>query len=282
MLRPVGAVLVALVFLGAWLGLIAYQAGGSAPAMVATLADSADRNGLAGLAAQGYLAAARLVAQELHAGRVAPDSARGQELLEAIVGYRCAAARLLLEGGHPRAAEAVALEAAQAQYNDVAARALLLEARSSGEATQAAAARRELMVLLLRGEQPEVLYALGQALLRTSAADEAEGYLQRAAQRGPQHVPSRLALAETALGRGELQAARAWLTSLARIPLTPSESRAFQRLDAETRPEPYWRPTRLVVWASEHGVSALMVVAFLAVLFSPTLTTLVARRRSGM
>lgn len=276
MVRPLWAVVGALVLLLGWLALVGYGAAWDPAATVQSLSDSAVRCRLPGIAARGYLLATEWRRAQLQARGPAREDAASQRLVQEIIALRLAAARTLLEAGYPAAAEQVALAAARADYNDVSARALLLETRLEG--TQAQAARRELMLLVLAGEHPRVLYALGKALSRSPDTQEAEGYLRAAQRLDPQFVPAYLLLARLALARQDRATALQWLALAGQVALTRGDREAVLRVRAEADPRFRAQVALLRLWWEAHWGSVIALSAYLLFLLTPAWLAPVWRR----
>lgn len=275
MIRPRFAILGALVVLVGWLAVVVVEAGGDAALVARSLADSAQRCRLPGLAARGYLLAAGLDKHRLDNG-VDRHSAAGRQLIERLIGARLAAARLLLQSGYIAAAERIALEGARADFDDRQARALLLEVRLRGD--RAEEARRELMLRLLQREEPQLLYLLGNSFLTAAAGatDDARACYARALQLDPDHVPTLVALAKlehaeghTDLGRKTLAQAEAAAVSADQKELV---TRARHHLSARSSP----LAQSLGVWGQAHGTSAVLAGVYLAFLLLPTWRKLLA------
>jgi tetratricopeptide (TPR) repeat protein len=270
MVRPVSAFLGGVLLLVGWLVWVAHEAHWRPAEIASSLADSAARCRLPGLSARGHLLAAELLRRELHAGRLDRASAAGRSLVREIAAERLAAARILLDEGYPGAAEAVALEAARADFTDVAARALLLETRLQGP--QADVARRELMLLLLEGENPRVLYVLGKALSSLDDSRDAASYLRRAQQLDPRYFPVYAALADLALSQHDRNAALSWLRQAAALARTGAEHAAVIQLRTQADPEftsPQVALAQVRLWWQEHGLGALAALGYLGFLLSP-------------
>jgi len=273
MMRPPFVILGALVLLALWLGLLAYQNSGDVAACVAALGDAAQRVRLPGLAARCYLLASVQERQSLEG--LDRESPRARLLVQRIIAHRMLAARMLLGAGYVAAAERVALEGARADYDDAQARALLLEIRLQGPDPDAA--RRELMLMVLQNERPELLCLLGQAFAASGRAGDAESFFRRALSRDAGHVPSLLGMAQLAAARGDHSAANDWLQKATQSAERPDERRAIARL----RPPvgaPWERAwAGLVAFGREHGGSLLFALAYLLFLFSPALYGLLLR-----
>jgi hypothetical protein len=270
MVRPVWALLGGGLLLVGWLVWVAYEAHWSPAETASSLADSAARCRLPGLSARGHLLAADLLRRELHAEGLDRQSAASRRLVREVAAERMAAARILLEEGYPGAAEAVALEAARADFTDIEARALLLETRLQGPGREAA--RRELMLLLLEREHPRVLHVLGKALSSLSDNRDAASYLRRAQQLDPRYFPVYPALAGLALAQHDRNAALSWLRQGAALARTGAEREATIQL--QMRADPGFTAAqvalaRVELWWQEHSVSALVVLGYLGFLLSP-------------
>lgn len=277
MVRPIYAVVGAVVLLLGWLALVSYQARGEPAAAVESLADSAERCRLVGIAARGYLLAADLRRQELDRhGRHAGDET-SRRLMAQIVTLRTKAARTLLDHGYRAAAEAVALQAARADYGDLQARALLLETRLGTPA--GSTAKRELMLLLLQGEHPQVLYVLGKALLGGPDPQEAAGYLQRALELDPSHFPTYAALCQLALATNDRVSALYWLDRAVTIARGSWERELLVRLRAAADPRYQPLPSLLGLWWREHWVSVVIALSYLVFVFCPLWLVHLYRRR---
>jgi tetratricopeptide (TPR) repeat protein len=267
MVRPLYAALGALALLLGWLGLVAYQAQWQSAAAVRSLADSAERCHLVGIAARGYLLVADLRRRELRTcDERSADNTR-RRLIAEIVQLRTAAARVLLDAGYGEAAEAVALAAARADYADVPARALLLETRLGSP--RGNAAQRELMLLLLQDESPPVLYVLGKALSRGGYREDAAGYLHRALRLDPSHFPTYIALAELALAQQDRAGALDWLDQAAPATRSGSDRQTLVRLRSEAEPRYQALPALAALWWREHWASALVGMGYLLFLLLP-------------
>lgn len=267
MVRPVYAVLGAVVLLVGWLGLVGYEAQWEPAATVESLADSAERWRLVGIAARGYLLAASIRRQELEGhGREAGDET-SRKLIAGIVRLRTKAARVLLDNGYRAAAEAVAAEAARADYADLQARALLLETRLGSPA--GSTAQRELMLLLLQGEHPQVLYVLGKALAAGPDTKEAAGFLHRALELDPAHFPTYVVLCRLALADNDRALALSWLDKMSAAASGSAERELLVRLRATADPRYQPLPALLALWWREHWVSAVVGVAYLLFVVSP-------------
>lgn len=267
MVRPVYAVLGAVVLVLGWLALVAYQARWEPAAAVESLADSAERCRLVGIAAKGYLLAADLRRQELERlGRRSGDET-SRRLIAQIVTLRTKAARVLLDSGYREAAEAVALQVARADYGDLQARALLLETRLGSPA--GSTARRELMLMLLKGEHPQVLYVLGKALAAGPHAKEAAGYLQRALELDPSHFPTYVALCELALAENDRGSALHWLERAATVANGRAQRELLVRLRGIADPRYQPLPVLAGLWWCEHWVGVATALGYLVFVFSP-------------
>lgn len=267
MVRPLYAILGALIILVGWLGLVALRSRGEAAAMAMSLADSAARAALPGCAARGYLLAADLERQRLLASDVARDSAAGQALVRRIIAARMAAARVLLEAGYVEAAEAIALQGAQADFDDVQARALLLEVRLRGGRPEAA--RRELMRQLVKREDPGLLCLLGNSFLRSGHAAEAEACLQRALKLQPHHVRSLLALAALERAQGHTRDATALREQAGQAAVTADERAAVADAEAPASGDVAAAAARMGEWGAERWPSLAVVCVYLLFLASP-------------
>ena len=277
MMRPLWAVLGALFLLVVWLGLIAYQTSGDVPAALTALGDSAARGRLPGLAAKCYLKASVLERQQLAV--LDRDSAAAQVLVERIISHRMAAAQTLLRAGQVAAAERVALEGARADYDDVPARALLLEVRLQGP--DADAARRELMVMVLQQEHPQLLHLLGKAFLDRRQYADAESFFRRALSHDASHVPSLLGMAEVAASRYDRHEINAWLDKAMAAAELPAEQRQIRELRVAS-PEPWQRLAQdVTALGRDHWGTLLFAAAYLLFLFSPGLYALCRRGRAG-
>lgn len=277
MVRPLAALLGALVLLLGWLAVVAVEVNGEPAAFVAALADGAERSHLPGLAARGYLLVADLEKRRLGAPGVERQSPAAQALLRHIVETRMAAARLLLGAGYEQAAEAIALEGARANFDDLAARALLLEIRLRGAQPQPA--RRELMLLLLKQEHPQLLCLLGNVFAREGNTEDAVACYQRALAATPEHVPSLLAYARLAAATGQPQVAADLVVRAAAAAAGPEERRqaALARQRLAEAPLPLLGPVQ--AWWGEHSVTALLALAYLVFLLSPGLWRRLRGRR---
>jgi len=273
MMRPGHAVLAAAGLLLLWLGLIAIQSNGDLPASLAALGDGAQRMHLPGLAAKGYLLASVRERQQLAA--LDRKSAAARLLVQHIIAHRMAAARTLLDAGYVEASERIALEGARANYDDVQARALLLEIRLRGRDPESA--RRELMYLVLKTEDPQLLCLLGQSFAALSRPEDAASFYHRALARDPGHLPTLIALARLASSRGDREGVAQWLHQASQSAERPDEKRAVLRLrPLDTDP---WRRTAsavALVW-HEHSGTFLFLLAYLALLAGPALVSLVWR-----
>ena len=272
MMRPLFALLGALAILLGWLGVIAVQTNGDPPAMVLSLADSAERCHLPWLAARGYLLAAQWERARLNAGGSDRDSAAGRALVQRIIATRMAAARLLLQEGYTQAAEQIALEGARADFDDLQARALLLEVRLRGE--RAEEARRELMALLLKQETPQLLCLLGSSFAREGNKEDAAGCYERALQLDGEHVPTLVAQAELQTGAGAAnllkKAAGAAATADERELVAAAQRRLAAGDTAVAEAASQW-------WLAHH-ISLLLVLAYVLFLASPGLRGLLRGR----
>lgn len=269
MVRPLYAVLGAIAMLLLWLGLVVYESGGDAAGTAMSLADSAARASLPGLAARGYLLAADLERQRLEQCGVARDSAAGQALIRRIIATRMAAARLLLQKGYVDAAEAIALQGARADFDDVQARALLLEVRLRGQQPQAA--RRELMLQLLRQEHPQLLCLLGNSFAREGKTDDAAACFERALKLAPDHVRSLLALAQLRARAGQAQAAAELVDQAGRAATTADERAVVEAARTATTPTVASTHTRASHWCTERWPSLAAAAMYLLFLLSPLL-----------
>lgn len=278
MVRPLYAMLGALAIVLVWLGLVVYEAGGEAPALAVSLADSAARAALPGLAARGYLLAADLQRQRLNTSGVARDSAAGQALLRGIIATRLTAAALLFEKGYVEAAEAIALQGAQADFDDVQARALLLEVRLKGD--QPEAAQREVMLQLLKQEHPQLLCLLGSSLLRDGNTEDAAACFERALKLAPDHVRSLLALADVRSRQGQAQAAAALVDQAARAAVTADERVAVEAARGGGPDDALAEIMRMGRWCGERWPSLALAGFYLLFLASPTLIA-ASRREFG-
>lgn len=272
MVRPIAACLGVLLLLVGWLGLLTYQVQGDVPALVVKLSESAWRVHLPGLTARGYLLAASLWRDRLQ--QTSPASPDYRVLLQQIITARMAAARSLLKAGYKEAAERVALEGARADFGNVAARALLLEVRLQGDQNEAA--RRELMLMLLKREDPQVLYLLGQSFIHSGQHDDGEAYLDRALALAPDHLPTLRAKLDLALTHNDKAAASKWATRALTATTDPLE-RASLRAAQAPRDLEAVRLETVRLWFSDHGVSVLLATAYLVFLFTPTFFSLFKR-----
>lgn len=264
-LRPLWAVLVALLLLVAWLGLIAYRVGSDGPAMLSAIGESARRCALPGLAARAHLLAANW-----HRVRLAGmdrSSRAGQELIRRLMAERMAAARMLLQAGYVGAAEGLALESARADFDDIEARALLLETRLQGAGREAA--RRELMLLLLRREHPQVLYLLGRSFAEQGRQEDAEAFYQRALELEPAHFPTLLGMADLQIDRRDRTGAMSWAGKADGAAKGPEEKLAVQRSRATADASAVNALSTVKLWLTEHGGTLGFAGAYLVLLFLP-------------
>lgn len=277
MMRPLFAFLGAVVLCLLWLGLVVYQTGGDLAAGLASLGDSAQRAHLPGLAAKLYLQAS---VQERHRLQGADRaSAAGKLLVQRIISHRMAAARTLLQAGYVEAAERIALEGARANYDDLQARALLLEIRLQGRDPDAA--RRELMLMVLKQEDPQLLCLLGQAFAAERREADAESFYRRALSRDGGHLPSLLGMARLAAARGDRQALNDWLRQAAQGAERPDEKRAVARLTPPAA-DPWQRAWGTVATLGrERGGALLLALAYIVFLFVPSLYGLFGRWRGA-
>lgn len=272
-MRPLWAVLGALLLLLVWLGLIVYQANGDVPMALAALGHSAARARLPGLAAKCYLTAS--VHERRALAGLDREGPRAKALVERIIAHRMAAAQTLLRAGQIAAAERVALEGARADYDDVPARALLLEIRLRGP--DADAARRELMVMVLRQEHPQLLHLLGKSFLDRRQYADAESFFRRALSHDPSHVPSLLGMAEVAASRYDRREINAWLDKAVAAAELPAEQRQIRELRVAS-PEPWQRLAQdLTALGRDRWGTLLFGAAYLLFLFSPGLYALCRR-----
>jgi len=273
MIRPVFAVLGVLVLCLLWLGLIAYQNSGDGAASLAALGDSAQRAHLPGLAAKCYLLAA--VQERRRLQPLARESVAAQVLVGRLIAHRMAAARTLLNAGYAEAAERVALEGARANYDDLQARALLLEIRLQGRDPDAA--RRELMLAVLKDEHPQLLYLLGMAFARERREADAESFYRRALARDAGHLPSLLGMAQLAAARGDRPALGDWLRQAAAVAERPDEKRALARITPPAA-DPWQRVWEGIglTFRESYGLF-LSALAYLVLLLIPGLYGLLRR-----
>jgi tetratricopeptide (TPR) repeat protein len=269
MLRPIYAVLLAWVLLLGWLGLVAYRAEGVPSRVVGLLAEAADRNHLPGLAAQGYLLSSELDREVIRAASLAHKAVDRQQIIRQIITRRLATARLLLEAGYPAAAERIALEAARADFADVPARVLLLEIRMGSERGEEA--RRELLRLLVRGEDPQLLVLLGRSFMQSKSYPDAQQTLQRAYALAPKHLPTLLALSELAWRQSDLRSARRWLDQAWGATATDAERVRIVAQRLKVDPAYGARPVLLRLWWTQHSVTVVVLLAYLLLLFSPSI-----------
>jgi len=275
MVRPLFALIGAVALLLVWLGLVVYQANGDVPSAVAGLGDGAQRVRLPGLAAEAYLLSSRLDQRRLQG--LDRQSVPGRQLVQRIIVRRMAAARVLLQAGYISAAERVALEGARADYDDLQARALLLEIRLHGPDPEAA--RRELMLMVLKQEHPQLLSLLGDAFAASGRPDDAERFYRRALTRDGGHLPALLGMAQLAAARHRRDEVSAWLDKAAQMAEGPDEKRAVARL-RPSDPQPLVQARQVAQFMGrEHGGSALFLAAYLIFLVSPSLYG--AKRRGG-
>lgn len=276
MIRPLLAILGAVALLVGWLAVVAVQAGGDPATMALALGDSAQRAHLPGLAARAYLLSAETERRRFYASGVDRASAAGQVMIRRLITTRMAAARLLLQSGYVDAAENLALEGARADFGDLQARALLLEVRLNGEEPEAA--RREVMLLLLKEQHPQLLTLLGNSLRRDRHPEEAVACYERALKLAPEHLPALLAYARLQAGENHAQAAQTLLSKASAAATTADERQAVAQAEADLNAgkRPLW--TGVQTWCSLHSVSLLLAVLYLLFLVSPAVLS-IARHR---
>ena len=276
MMRPLFAVLGALALLVGWLAAVVVQAQGDPAAITLALGDSAQRSHLPGLAARGYLLSAAIERRRLYASGVDRTSPAGQALIRHIIATRLAAARLLLQSGYVDAAESIALEGARADFDDLQARALLLEVRLRGDEPEAA--RREVMLMLLKRPHPQLLTLLGSSFARDGNSADAAACYERALQLAPAHLPALLAYAQLQADQRQPDAARALLAKAAAAATTAAERQTVADATARlsTGCTPAW--AGLQAWCNLHAISLLLAAAYMLFLVSPALLALVTRQ----
>lgn len=272
MVRPLYAIFGALVILLVWLGLVLYEANGDTAATAISLADSAARASLPGLAARGYLLAADVERQRLGSSGIARDSAAGQALIRRIIDTRMAAARLLLQKGYVEAAEAIALQGAQADFDDIQARALLLEVRLRGDHPEEA--RRELMLRLVREQPPQLLYLLGNSFARENKQDDAAACFERALKLAPDHAPSLLALAQIRAREGQQTAAMALENQAQQAAATRDKPTAMEVANEPVAHTLSAADLGVSHWCSRRWPSLALAGVYLLFLISPSLLSL--------
>ena len=277
MIHPRFAVLGALLLLLGWLGATAWEAKGDLPTMALSLSDSAAGCNLPGLAARGYLLAAQIERKRLYAAGFDRNSPDGKRLLAEIITTRLAAARLLLQAGYLPAAEAIALEGAQADYANPDARALLLEIRLRGPAAESA--RRDLMLLLLKQPQPQLLSLLGSTFARQGLRDDARACFERGLALSPDHVPTLLALADLDAAEAKRAAAATLVQKAVAVASSPQDKRLALAAQAQLCPDAGRRWLLVRAWWQFHQVSLLLGLAYALFLLSPAWLGL--RRRRG-
>jgi tetratricopeptide (TPR) repeat protein len=269
MIRPLFAIWGALALLVLWLGLIVVQTKGNPASFVQALGDSASRSQLPGLAARAYVLSAEIQRRHLYNSGVARDSAPGQALIRHIIATRMAAARLLLQSGYIAAAERIALEGARADFDDLQARALLLEVRLRGD--NAGASRRELMLMLLEDQKPQLLCLLAASFAREGKLQDAAAAYERALAVDANHVPSLVALAELRAKEGDAAAARVLLTRAKERAEGGADHQLVLAASKRLQAGPKGNLCALAVWFADHGPFALVLVLYLLFLVSPTI-----------
>lgn len=265
MIRPLGALGGAFALLVIWLGSLIYQCQNNMPAIWASLGESAQRAGLRGLAAQFYLTAALKERKRLPLWERSP--VLKQQSLQQIIAYRLAAARVLWAAGLPDAAERVALEACRADYDNIEARALLLEIRLENKNFRAA--QQEIMRRLLVQEHPQLIYLLGKSFVMQKRWEEAESCFQRALELKATHFPSLLGMAQIAAACNEKQKLAMWLH---KARLAASNIEDWDKIAALEPAEPekllfLWEKIQRI-WQKHYG-SFLYGTAYIFILLSP-------------
>ncbi|MEN6645593.1 MAG: tetratricopeptide repeat protein [Armatimonadia bacterium] len=273
-MRPLWALLGLLTLLVLWLGLVLVQERGDVPSALTTIARSAERSGLPGLAANCHLLTADCYRRRL--GQMDHRKAEAQPLLRAIARSRMAAARQLMQAGNTAGAEGIALEGARADFDDVEARILLLETRLQG--TQTDAARRELMLLLLRQEHPQALYLLGRSFEAEQRLDDAESFFRRALQIDPRHLASILGLSEVHIARRDRPGALALLGQASTLSLSAKEKREVARVRQQADPSLTSRFEMPLYWCSQHYGSVVFGLIYVLFLFTPLWLSLLRER----
>lgn len=263
--RPLWAFVGLLSLLVLWLGLVLAQQRGDVPQALTTIARSAERSGLPGLAAQCHLLAADCYRRRL--GQMDHRKPEAEPFLRAIARSRMAAARQLMQAGNTAGAERIALEGARANFDDVEARILLLETRLQG--TQTDSARRELMLLLLREEHPQALYLLGKSFGAERRLDDAESFFRRALQIDPRHLASILGLSEIKIARRDRPGALALLGQAEALSLTAKEKREVARVRQQADPSLTSRLEMPLYWLSQHYGSVIFGLIYVLFLFTP-------------
>lgn len=272
--RPLWAIVGLLLLLLLWLGLVLAQDHGDVPSALTTLARSAERSGLPGLAAQCHLLAADCYRRRL--GSMDHRKPEAEPLLHAIARSRMAAARQLMHAGNTAGAERIALEGARANFDDVEARILLLETRLQG--TQTDSARRELMLLLLREEHPQALYLLGKSFEAERRLDDAESFFRRALQIDPRHLACILGLSEIQIARRDRPGALALLGQTEALSLTAKEKREVARVRQQADPSLTSRFEMPLYWFSQHYGSVVFGLIYVFFLFTPLWLSLLRDR----
>jgi len=265
MIRPLGALGGAFVLLVIWLGSLVYKCQSDLPAIWASLGESAQRAGLMGLAAQFYLTASLQERERLSLWERSPVPK--QQSLQQIIAYRLAAARVLWAAGLPDAAERVALEACRADYDNIEARALLLEIRLENKNFRAA--QQEIMRRLLVQEHPQLIYLLGKSFVMQKRWEEAESCFQRALELNATHFPSLLGRAQIATACNEQQKLAMWLH---KARLAASQIEDWDKIAALEPAEPekllfIWKNIQRI-WQKHYG-SFLYGTAYIIILLSP-------------
>ncbi|MHB8996428.1 MAG: tetratricopeptide repeat protein [Armatimonadota bacterium] len=275
MMRPLVALIGALALLVAWLGMVTVQARGNPALFVLALGDSAQRSRLPGLAAHAYLLSAEIQRRRLYSPEIERDSPVGQSLIRQIIATRMAAARLLLRSGYVAAAERIALEGARADFDDLQARALLLEVRLRGD--KSGASRRELMLMLLNEEQPQLLCLLGTSFAREGNLEDAAAAYERALRADADHVPSLVALAELRAKQGDTAVADTLLQRAATSAEGPNERDLVLAALRRLQLSPAGPLAGARDWCLDHGPSLIVLLVYLLFLISPALMRIIAR-----
>lgn len=269
MMRPLVALIGALALLVAWLGLVMVQAKGNPALFALALGDSAQRSNLPGLAARAYLLSAEIQRRRLYSPEIERDSTAGQSLIRQIIATRMAAARLLLQSGYVAAAERIALEGARADFDDLQARALLLEVRLRGD--KSGASRRELMLMLLNEEQPQLLCLLGTSFAREGKLEDAAAAYERALASDADHVPSLVALAELRAKQDDTTMAETLLQRAAASAEGPTERDLVLAVSRRLQLSPAGPLSGLCDWCGAHGPSLIVLLLYVLFLISPAL-----------
>ena len=281
------AALAATVLTAGWLAWLGYAAGWQTGEFYEGLGQAALSWRLAGLSAGCYAQAAKVHRADWLWAKYYADRPAEQLTLSKLVRARMTAARILLAAQRPSAALAFAEDAYRADYSNLAAVALLWRVRYAGGMT--GEAKRELILLGLDNQAPEILAALGELFLAESDLEQARNFAERALGEAPKVAAAWLLLARAHAQGGDTQSAhqavaKAWYWTSDQPVVRRQTADLYLQLHRDRssllvagRGIDYWWQV-VGYWVEAHWVFLVGLAAYLIFLFSPAIGAQFRRR----